>query len=113
METTLDALQTDTLVDEKISLKKLLSDIKGIALHDVAAKAKGSHEDDDFEDEDEEDDDFDDDFDDDDFDEEEVADWDEIEEVDPDDLKDDDDDDDDLFSNEDDEDDEDGWDDNF
>ncbi len=90
MKTTLDALQTDTSIEEKISLAKLLSGIEGIALNDVLAKAKGSIKDEDLDEEDEEEedeDDLDNDFDDDDFNEDEIEDWDKIEEIDPDDLE--------------------------
>lgn len=90
MKTTLDALQNETLVEEKISLEKLLSGIKGIALHDVLAKAKGSIKDEDEdseEEEEEDDDDLGNDFDEDDFNEDEIEDWDKIEEIDPDELE--------------------------
>ena len=111
MKTTLDALQNETLVEEKISLEKLLSGIEGIALHDVLAKAKGSIKDEDSE---EEEDDLENDFDEDDFNEDEIEDWDKIEEIDPDDLEkeaeEDDFEDDDLDV---DAEDDGGWDDNF
>lgn len=116
MKTTLDALQNETLVEEKISLEKLLSGIEGIALHDVLAKAKGSIKDEDSEEEEEEgeEDDLENDFDEDDFNEDEIEDWDKIEEIDPDDLEkeaeEDDFEDDDLDV---DAEDDGGWDDNF